>query len=107
MALDIINDRILLVGAAALLLLGAIAAWTSTNVVKRVAAIALAHIGAVCALSVLGAPDKALSAAVTAAFAQLTLGVALVVLLQERYGAVEVLDIDAADAQSEPTGRES
>ncbi len=107
MALDVINDRILLAGAVALLLLGAVAAWSSTNVVKRVAAIALAHIGAVSALSVLGAPDAALIAAVAAAFAQLTLGVALVVLLQERYGAIEAPDIDAADAQSEPTGRET
>ncbi|MEQ1708903.1 MAG: hypothetical protein ABL864_11310 [Terricaulis sp.] len=107
MALDIVNDRILLVGAVALFMLGAIATWTSANVIKRVAAIALAHIGAVSALSVLGAPDVTLIAAVAAAFAQLTLGVALIVLLQERYGVIEAPDIDAADAQSEPTGRES
>jgi energy-converting hydrogenase Eha subunit C len=88
-------------------MLGAIATWTSANVIKRVAAIALAHIGAVSALSVLDAPDAALIAGVAAAFAQLTLGVALVVLLQERYGAIEAPDIDAADAQSEPTGRET
>jgi energy-converting hydrogenase Eha subunit C len=107
MALDIISDRILFVGAVALLMLGAIAAWTSANVIKRVAAIALANIGAMSALSVLGAPDTALIAAVAAAFAQLTLGVALIVLLQERYSAIEAPDIDAADAQSEPTGRET
>lgn len=103
MAPDVLIERILLAGAVALLVVGAVAAWTSANVAKRVAAIALAHIGAVVALAVLGAPGPALIAGVGAAFAQLTLGVALIVRLQESYGAIEAPEIDAADASSEPT----
>ncbi len=94
-------DGILLAGAVALLMAGAVTAWTSANVTKRIAALALAQIGALAGLSALGAPSAASVAGIVAAFAQLTLGVALIVRLQETYNSVEAPELDAADALSE------
>ena len=101
MAPDVLNERILLAGAVALLMVGAATAWTSANVTKRIAAIVLAQLGALSALSALGAASSLLLAGVAAMFAQLALGVALITRLQEAYASIEAPEIDAADAQSE------
>ena len=98
---DILMARILLAVAAALLMLGAVTAWTSANIIKRVAALVLAQLGAIAGLCVLGAGSTVLLAGVVAAFAQLALGAALIARLQEAYGVIEAPEIDAADAQSE------
>jgi hypothetical protein len=95
-------ERILAGGATALLIAGAAAALLSPNAIKRLAGLTIAGLGALAALAALGAPDVALIAGVAVLFAQLAIGVAIVVRLQESYGAIETPEIDAADAQSEP-----
>lgn len=83
--------------AVALVIIGATAALMLANAIKRVAGLAIAGFGAVVALATLGAGDGALVAAVVVVFAQVLVGVALVVRLQERYSVVEAPEIDAAD----------
>lgn len=102
MSADLLAERLELTVAVALLILGAITAWTSANVVKRLVGLVLAQLGALISLAALHAPDGALLAAIALAAAQLIVGAALVVRLQEAYGGLEVPDFDAADDQSEP-----
>lgn len=88
-----------LLGAAMLLAAaGGAAALISSNVLRRLAGIAVAQIGAALALAALGAPSQALVAAGAVAFAQIAAGVAILVRLQEAYGDIEANDVDAADA---------
>ncbi|WP_395645350.1 hypothetical protein [Terricaulis sp.] len=101
MQLEFILERLHLGLAVALLLAGAVTAWTSTNVAKRVAGISVALTAALIALAVLGAPAALLVAAAGVAFAHLVVGAALLVRLQESYGGVETPEFDAADAQSD------
>lgn len=103
MAPELLVDRLHLAAAAALLMVGAVAALTSTNVAKRIAALLIAQIGALLGLAGLGAPNAALMAGIALALAQLVFGVALLVRLQESYGGVELQEFDAADEQSEPS----
>jgi hypothetical protein len=86
---------------AAFLMLGAIMALTSANLVKRIAGLLIANIAAVLAAAVLtGGALLIVGVAVMAA--ALVIGSALIVRLQERYGGVEAAEQDAADSDSEP-----
>jgi hypothetical protein len=85
----------------AVLMLGAVVALTSANLVKRVAGVLIAHVGAVLAASVL-AGGTLLIVGVAAMGATLMIGVALIVRLQERYSGVEAAEQDVADADAEP-----
>ncbi len=91
-----------LAGALALLALGASMAFTSANVLKRLVGVAIAHVGALTGALGLEAPATLALGCVAALFATLTLGAAIVVRLQEDYGAVEGPEIDAADQYDEP-----
>lgn len=102
MTLEIPVERLLLAASVALLLIGAAASWSAGNAVKRLAGFLVAELGALLALAAIGAPEGALIAGAAAALAQLCIGVALVVRLQEAYGGVDAAEIDAADDQSEP-----
>src|SRR5690606_27170233 len=86
----------LLAAAVALTFAGVAAAWTQANALKRVIALAVAGLGAAAALAALGAPAALVTAGVAATFATLALGAALAVRLQESYGTVELVEIDAA-----------
>lgn len=88
-------------GAIALVVIGAGAALLLDNAIKRLAGLMIAGFGAVLVLAVLGAPDGAMVAGVAILFAQLIVGVAIVVRLQESYGAIEAGDVDAADRESD------
>lgn len=94
--------RALLGAAMVLSVAGGAAALLSPNLMKRLAAIAVAQIGAMIALATLGAPSQALVAAGAIAFAQIAVGAAILVRLQESYGDTEASEIDAADAADEP-----
>ncbi len=96
-------ERLEVAIAIALLVLGALTAWASSNVVKRLVSLLLAQLGALIGLAALDAPPAALIAAIALSLAQLLLGAALLVRLQEGYGGVEAPEFDAADEQSEPT----
>jgi hypothetical protein len=87
--------------AAAVAMAAAFTALTSANAVKRVVSIVVALIGAMLASAALAAPAQLVVAAGALAFAFCAVGVALIVRLQEAYGAVEVGDFDSADEQSE------
>jgi hypothetical protein len=50
----------------------------------------------------LSAPESLLVVGIAAAFAQLVIGVAVGVRLQEAYGGVEAAEFDAADDANEP-----
>lgn len=97
---------LILAAAAALIATGAVTAWATTNAAKRVVGGVVALIGAALALGALGAPMFAL-AAIAFAFAHLTLGMGLVVRLQEAYGGVETAEVDAADRAAEAEEREA
>lgn len=84
-------------GAIALVVIGAMGALLLANAIKRIAALAIAGFGAIVALAAFGAPDGALVTGVAILFAQTVLGAAIVVRLQESYGAVEANEVDAAD----------
>lgn len=99
---ELVAERLQFAASVALLMIGAVTAWASTNALKRVAGLMLALIGAILAMAVLGAPGFALLAGVAAAAASLLVGVALLVRLQESYGGVETPEFDLADDQSEP-----
>lgn len=88
--------------AVALLILGALLAFTSTNALKRVLAALVALFGAALALAFLNVPELALIAASAIAFSYCILGAAIVVRLQETYGSIEASALDAADEQDEP-----
>lgn len=94
--------RALFIAAAVLAIMGAVAALGSANALKRVAGIIVAQIGALIALASLGAPTLLLGAGALVCFAQVALGAALIVRLQEGYGETEMRGVDVADAASEP-----
>lgn len=89
-------------GGILLLMVGIATTWLAANGAKRLAGLAVSGMGAVAALAALRAPDAALIAGLAAGFAQLALGAALLVRLQEGYGATDAPEIDAADIQDEP-----
>jgi hypothetical protein len=93
--------RIVVAAAIMLLMIGATAAWASGNAVKRLGAVIVAQLGALAAWAALGAPSGGLAAGVAVAFAQLAIGAAIMVRLQEAHGSVEIADLDAADASDE------
>jgi hypothetical protein len=95
----------LLTTAATLFLLGATAAWIGSNVLSRLAGLATAMLGAVCALAVLRAPQLAMLAGVGAGFAYLVVAIAIAARLQEEYASLEAEAIEAADRDDEPTER--
>jgi hypothetical protein len=88
--------------AMALVAGGAVAAFVSSNALKKVAAVLTALVGAALAAALLGAPSGVLIAAAAVAFAYCVVGVAAVVRLQEAYGSIESSELDAADEQDEP-----
>lgn len=90
--------RALLTVGIALIALGASAALASSNVMKRLGAALVAHVGAILALAALAAPTVLLVTAAAAAMAYLAIGVALLVRAQEAYGAIEAVELDGADA---------
>lgn len=98
-------EPVLAGGAIALVMIGAATALLFSNVIKRVAGLLIAGFGALGALAVLGAPDGALVVGVAILFAYTATGAAIVVRLQEAYGSVETLEIDAADAEREAQDR--
>lgn len=102
MSVDPIIVRLLFAVAVVMLMLGAVTAWNSANVIKRVAGLVVAMLGALAALAAFDAPGELLVVAGAAAFAQLVIGVALIVRVQEAYGGVEAAEIDAADLTVEP-----
>jgi len=86
---------------------GAVTAFASSNALKKLAAVLTALVGAGVALAVLGAPSATIAAALAIAFGYSVVGVAVVVRLQEAYGAIEASELDAADEQDEPRGPET
>jgi len=91
-----------LAGALALVALGASAAFTASNVLKRLIGVAIAQVGALTGALALGAPAVLAIGGAGALFAVFALGAAITVRLQESYGAVEGPEIDAADLYDEP-----
>jgi|CXWL01.1.fsa_nt_gi thiol:disulfide interchange protein len=102
MGADLFIERIEIGLALGLLMLGAVTAFVSGNVVKRLVGLLLANLGALLGLAALNAASALLLSAIAAAAATLIVGAALVVRLQEAYGGVEAPEFDAADEQSEP-----
>jgi hypothetical protein len=100
----VLLERLLAGGAIMLVIAGSAAALIAVNAVKRIAGITIAGLGVLVSLG-LWAP-QAVSVGVAIMFAQLAVGVALVVRMQESYGSIEVRDVDAADAADEPRDRE-
>lgn len=104
MADAVLVERLLAGGAIVFVIAGAAGALIATNAIKRLVGVTIASLGVVVALA-LWAP-QAVSVGVAIMFAQLAVGVALVVRMQESYGSIEVRDIDAADAADEPRDRD-
>ncbi|MEJ0060491.1 MAG: hypothetical protein WDM79_13360 [Terricaulis sp.] len=102
MAPELLIERLHVAAAIALLMIGAVTAWTSGNVAKRLAGLVIAQLGALLALAALGAPVVFLLAGIAVSLVMLAIGAALMVRLQEAYGGVEASEFDAADEQSEP-----
>jgi multisubunit Na+/H+ antiporter MnhC subunit len=101
MSADLFVIRAIVAVSAALLMCGAFAAWVSANALKRIAALAFALAGALLGAAALGAPSVLLIAGVVVGFAQLAVGAAVTVRVQEGYGAVEMPEINAADARDD------
>lgn len=103
MVVDALLERAHLAVAIALLLVGVVTAWTSTNIAKRMAGVGVATMAALLALAVLRAPTGLVIAGAGLLFAQILVGAGLLVRLQEAYGGLETPEVDVADGQSEPT----
>lgn len=95
-----------LAAAIALLVVGAVMAWSAANAPKRTAGVQIAMLGACIGLAALGAPGTFMLVAIAISIAHLALGLSIVVRLQESYGAVEAPEIDAADMRPESPERE-
>jgi len=80
---------------------GALTAWESANVIKRVGGVALLGIGGFSAALGIGAPESVLIAAGALALAQTIVGAVILVRVQEAYGWMEAGEIDAADADAD------
>jgi hypothetical protein len=104
MSADLFVARALVAVAVMLTMCGVFAAWVSANVIKRVAALTVALLGALLGAAALGAPVALLIAGAAAGFAQLAVGAAIAVRLQESYGTAETPDINAADASDDGSG---
>jgi hypothetical protein len=102
MASGFIGQAAVLIGAFTLLLVGAVAAWTAPNAMKRVAGVIIALVGAIVAMAALQAPPSWLIAGVAVAVGYCVVGTTVVVRLQEAYGAAEASALDAADDENEP-----
>lgn len=98
---ELLLNSVVAGGAIALVVAGAAVGLLSSNAIKRLAGLSVAGLGAVASVAVFGAPEFAVTAGVAVVFAQLAVGVAIVVRLQESYAGIEAADIDRADAQSE------
>jgi multisubunit Na+/H+ antiporter MnhC subunit len=77
-------------------------ALAADNLVKRLVGLASAMLACIAALALRGAPQGLLIAAAVAGFAQVALGTALLVRIQEDYGEIESRDLDNADRSTEP-----
>jgi hypothetical protein len=88
--------------AIALVAGGAVASFASNNALKKVAAVLTALVGAALAAALLGAPNSLLIAVAAIGFSYCVVGIAVVVRLQEAYGAIEASELDAVDEQDEP-----
>ncbi|MBN8606817.1 MAG: hypothetical protein J0L81_07855 [Caulobacterales bacterium] len=102
MSADPILARLLLAMATTLLLIGVIAAWTSTNLVKRVVGLLFAMLGALVGAAALAAPAALLMLGAGVALGYFLVAAALIVRVQEAYGAVEAAELDSADGVDEP-----
>lgn len=88
--------------ALAMLFAGAATAFVSANIVKRIAGVMIALVGAMLCLAALGAGAQTLVAAVAIALAYCAIGAALLVRVQEAYGEVETPEANKADFADEP-----
>jgi hypothetical protein len=102
MATGFIAQTAVLMGAFALLMIGAVAAWTAPNVMKRVGGVIIALVAAIVAMAALQAPPSWLIASAALALAYCIVGTTIVVRLQEAYGAAETRALDVADDEAEP-----
>lgn len=91
----------LYVAATALAVLGALVTLKSRNAIKKLVGMLIAGFGAMASLAVMGAPAPALAACAAVLLAQTAIGAAIVIRLQESYGATETPDIDVADAETD------
>ena len=107
MLADLFVDRALVAVAVALTVCGVFAAWVSTNVIKRLAALTAALLGALLGAAALGAPDVLAIGGAALGLAQLAVGAAVAVRLQESYTTVETPEINAADADEDASGPRS
>ncbi len=102
MAPDTLVERLELAATAVLLIVGVVITLASANAVKRVCGLTLVVLAVLVALAAVHAPQAAIMAGVAVAFAQMLIGAAVLVRLQEAYGVIEVAEFDAADAKAEP-----
>jgi hypothetical protein len=101
LSIDVVLARLLIAAAAGLLLLGATAAWSASNALKKLVGLAIAWLGALAACAALSAPEMVTVAGGATGLAYLIIGAAISVRLHERFGSAETPDIDAADAADE------
>jgi hypothetical protein len=102
MAPSVFADALALAVLAALIMAGAVTAWTASNAGKRLAGVLVALFAATAALALLGMPAEAMVTTVAIAFAYCVVGVSIMVRLQESYASTEAAEIDAADDGDEP-----
>ena len=102
MAPALLVFRLGLAAAIVLFACGGALAWTSVSFSKRLAGVIIGFLGAIVALASLAAPQGAMIAGVATLLGYAVVGVAVLVRLQEAYGATEIAEIDCADADAEP-----
>lgn len=100
----LLAQQISIIASIVLFALGVAVAWLARDALKRIGGLALLGFAALAAAAAVGAPPALLAGGVGIIFAQIVIGVAIVVRLQEAYGGAEIAEIDAADAASEPPG---
>lgn len=106
MTLDpLLIERLIAAVAVALLIVGAIGAWTAPNLVKRAIGVVIACTGAMLGCAGLGAPPAAMVAGAGVALAYTIVAVSVIVRLQESYGGVETPEIDREEAEAERAER--
>ncbi|MEZ5996003.1 MAG: hypothetical protein R3C25_09625 [Hyphomonadaceae bacterium] len=100
-AINVTSDQVIACASLALVIGGALLAWLSGNLFKRLAGIIVAASGALVTASALAAPESLITSGAAVIFVELVIGGAVAVRLYEAYGSIEAAEVDSLDGRED------